>query len=386
MLPDMNTVLFLVIATCFLVGSMLLLAWNNNRKEIAYLWWAGGFVIAGLGLAMIAGSDRGGHSGTAVGTLLVLIGLTFCWGGARTFDHRPINAWPVAIGLISWAVVNTIPPVTRSPQLQSAIMSCFLAFYSLAIGLEFWRGRGETLASRAPLAILCFVNGGVHLAHLALAWIPSDVMDAGRSDFIFATMLFQPALILVAGGLYGVGLGRDRVEQELRRAAQIDSLTGVLNRGALFERGEQLLAEAHRNNRALSVMLFDLDRFKDINDTLGHLAGDLVLQAFARIASTNLRASDAVGRIGGEEFCIVLPGATANGAKAIAERVRADFAANRITWNGQDIPATVSVGVVSMEGHHHSFDQLLSLADRALYGAKRSGRDKVVTTSLALAS
>jgi diguanylate cyclase (GGDEF)-like protein len=269
---------------------------------------------------------------------------------------------------------------------QGAIMSCLLAFYSIAIGAEFWRGRGDALASRAPLAILCFVNGGIHVAGMLMAGLPDMATADGTADLMQGLLLVQPAFIVVAGGLYGIGIGRDRVEQTLRRAAEIDSLTGVLNRGALFERGAEVLDHARRTGSQLALMLFDLDRFKDINDSLGHLAGDLVLQRFASTAVSALRRDDLIGRIGGEEFCVLVPGANASTAYSVAERIRREFAGARVQGGNILVAATVSVGISGLTEASADLDQLLAQADRALYDAKRSGRDRVVTSVLALAS
>src|SRR5262249_54810381 len=116
-----------------------------------------------------------------------------------------------------------------------------------------------------------------------------------------------------------------------------------------------------------------------------HKAGDTVLQRFAGVAAATLRGNDYIGRVGGEEFCILVPGVTSATAIAIAERVRREFAASRIEHDGVVIPATVSAGGASLGDENRDFDQLLSAADRALYGAKRGGRDRVFTTALALA-
>jgi diguanylate cyclase (GGDEF)-like protein len=261
--------------------------------------------------------------------------------------------------------------------MRSAVVSTLIAFYSFAIALEFWSGRREPLASRVPLAALCGLNGIVHLFRVAVSWWEPASANAAGADVWFAMLLFQPALIMVAGGIYAIGIGRDRTESELRRTASVDSLTQVLNRGAVLDQAEAILARSRAEGLSLAVLLFDLDRFKDINDTLGHHAGDTVLQHFARVASGCLRGSDIIGRIGGEEFVAILPGVGPASAHAVADRVRREFARERIERGGVIIPATVSVGVVALQGHYVELDELLSLADKALYEAKRAGRDQV---------
>ncbi len=378
MMIDDATLFFMLMATCLLVGMMLFLAWTRNRKEVAYLWWSAGFSVGAGGLGLI--SLRGGlpdQISVGLGTVLLLLGLGFCWAGARTFDHRPVVAWPVALGVLAWTAVYFVPGVQASPAARSAVVSTLIGFYSFAIAIEFWSGRREPLASRLPLAALCGLNGAVHFLRVATAWWEPQTSSTAGADLWFSMLLFQPALIMVAGGIYAIGLGRDRTETELRRSASVDSLTQVLNRGAVLEQAEAMLARARTEGSSLAVLLFDLDRFKDINDTLGHHAGDMVLQRFAKVASGCLRGSDIIGRLGGEEFAAILPGVGPASAHAVAERVRREFSRERIERDGVVIPATVSVGVVALQDHYVELDQLLSLADRALYEAKRAGRDQV---------
>lgn len=381
---DAGTVFFLLIATCLLVSLMLFVAWMQNRQR-AYLWWSAGFLLLALGLVLT--SARVGLpdiAATGGGSVLLLAGLGLCWAGARSFDSRPIHAWPLAIGVLAWAAIYMIPEVNSSPAARSAILSVLIAAYSFAIAYEFWIGRTEALASRLPLVVLCVINGALHLGRIMLSPFESgDSAFAG--DIWFAASMIQPALIMVAGGLYGIGLARDRTEHQLREFASIDSLTRALNRGAFLDEAERRLAAAAPLERSVALLLFDLDRFKEINDSQGHGVGDQVLAGFAASARDTLRASDLFGRIGGEEFAALLIDLDEPGARAVAERLRRAFAASSIQRQMQGTPATVSVGVVAVRAHAVTLDGLLAAADRALYEAKRSGRDQV-RSALALAS
>ena len=169
-----------------------------------------------------------------------------------------------------------------------------------------------------------------------------------------------------------------QLEQKLHDAAATDFLTGLPNRRHIMARLEQELARIQRDPAALSaVMMFDLDLFKAINDRHGHAMGDEVLKHFSGVLQHELRKVDSVGRIGGEEFAIILSGADMDDAARFAERVRARLAAAPLVYGKTRIAVTVSIGVAAMLADDESINNSLSRADAALYQAKQGGRDRV---------
>jgi two-component system, cell cycle response regulator len=163
---------------------------------------------------------------------------------------------------------------------------------------------------------------------------------------------------------------------EARRLASTDTLTGLLNRRAFVERIEK--ARAGRGLFPMSMLLLDVDHFKKVNDTLGHDAGDAVLQGVARVLSSIARKSDFVARWGGEEFVLALSQTAEAGARVAAERVRRAIAEARyILPSGREHRATASVGLASADGPDWLFDDLLARADKAMYAAKHRGRNRV---------
>jgi len=163
----------------------------------------------------------------------------------------------------------------------------------------------------------------------------------------------------------------------IERIAIHDELTGVYNRRYLMETLAREIARVARSQRPLAICLFDLDHFKDVNDTWGHAAGDAVLRRFAEIARAELRASDVFGRQGGEEFLLVLPDTTLGGALALAERVRSAVAHERFPLLPAERRVTVTAGVAA-RADGEDLDALLARADRALYHGKQTGRNRVV--------
>lgn len=180
-------------------------------------------------------------------------------------------------------------------------------------------------------------------------------------------------------------------ERQLQDAAATDFLTGLPNRRRLMACMEQELARVQRDPSALAaVLMFDLDLFKEINDHYGHAMGDEVLKHFSQLLLQELRKSDSVGRIGGEEFAVILSGADMADACGFAERVRARLADSPLRDGGQAIAVTVSIGVSAMTRDDTLITSSLSRADAALYQAKQAGRDRVriatVPASAAMAS
>lgn len=164
-------------------------------------------------------------------------------------------------------------------------------------------------------------------------------------------------------------------ELELRRLATVDGLTGVNNRRAFKEDAQKYISLARRHRSQLSAIAFDIDRFKLVNDTYGHASGDTVLKAVAKAAMGELRASDLIGRMGGEEFAIVLPDADAKAAMAVAEKLRHAILALKFPGSHPPITVSASFGVATLDPGLDDFDRLSLKADEALYEAKAAGRN-----------
>ncbi|HEY0833615.1 MAG TPA: diguanylate cyclase [Azospirillum sp.] len=177
--------------------------------------------------------------------------------------------------------------------------------------------------------------------------------------------------------LAGMAAALERTNRELERLAMLDALTGIANRRHFFVTAEREVALARRHQRPLGVLMLDVDHFKDINDRHGHAVGDEVLKQVARLAQSVLRATDHIGRIGGEEFAVLLPDSTLDGAVATAERLRETVERAALTGGDADVRCTVSVGVAEWSPEDASIEASLNRADAALYRAKREGRNRM---------
>ena len=171
---------------------------------------------------------------------------------------------------------------------------------------------------------------------------------------------------------------RKLLQFTLEQQAHFDYLTAVNNRGYFMHLAEQELARAKRYGGNMSIFMLDIDFFKQVNDTHGHKVGDSVLKHLANVCRQTLREVDIIGRLGGEEFAILLPETTVDVASDVAQRLRTVVAGTRVPMeNGLPVRFTVSIGVVSLAARDDNLDVLLSLADTALYEAKKAGRNRV---------
>lgn len=285
-------------------------------------------------------------------------------------------------------------PSLTVPQMTFAITSCALAydisgalrgavFPLLMVALMFGM---FALPIRRVLDVCGYTlvaMGGVMAARVLRSGSGTDT--AVETGHLLMLALMMPAVAVLAQRLTQMRRRLQTQKRELKDAldriqflATRDSLTGLVNRGHL---GELLEREVHRHRRSgsrVSVVLFDLDRFKSINDQYGHACGDEVLKAFAHAAGTTVRACDALGRWGGEEFLLVMADTGLDAARAGAERVRATIEDLKVSHKGGSVSFTLSAGVAELIGDESS-DTLVERADHALYEAKSTGRNRVVS-------
>jgi len=233
---------------------------------------------------------------------------------------------------------------------------------------------------------------------------PSDIkIEAGLLEFYPKAILIEPVsyknevlgLVLLASTkdyedtdinqlnvyTHGLSLGMHNaiIHDKLEQLAVLDSLTKIYNRRFGMERFKEEYSRSVRTNNPLGVLMFDIDYFKKINDTYGHIVGDQVLINFTKIISKNLRKGDVLVRYGGEEFMALLPGSSTEGTCIIAEKIRRIVEENNIRHGNQDIKITVSIGGTSFpESDTETTQELIKIADDHLYSAKALGRNQVV--------
>lgn len=375
--------------------------------------------------------------GLAATSLLLSIALAVAW---RTFGREAHAAlWSLAYGLsaANWSanLLKTWMLPADSGLTLISVVSSIGSFALIAVG--FRRRAGLPLRWDAILAaamVTIFFAGGAILrsneAHItralvvlfcaAMLVVSARSLRAGGRDgklatgsaafwmltlfAIYTTGLGVLALVSPAGtnnggyelyrlmmlmgvptGLFGVGLfamfllAADLAEG-MRRLASSDPLTGILNRRGFEQSALPMIAQAQRKGRPLAVVIADIDRFKAVNDRFGHHLGDVALQRFSAHVSSAIRGCDLFGRLGGEEFVLVLPDTGDRAAFEAMERIRAGFAAT-VPEFGPDYRITASFGIAVLAGRHDTLADMMQRADTALYRSKMEGRDRITLAS-----
>jgi diguanylate cyclase (GGDEF)-like protein len=371
------TTLF-IIATCItaLLGLLLLSAWAQERIR-ALAWWGCAYLLGGFSVAIWSVENLISPPvppGTDNALLFISCGMI--WSAARLFHGRRVLWGAMCAGATVWLIACLVPEFAQSVLARIALSSCIVAVYTFLTAAELWRERRKTLLRRWPAIFVPILHGAVFLFPIPLAsLLPSDGGVVSLASGWIAIFTLETMLYVVGTAFIVLVLAKERTVRIHRDAASTDELTGILNRRAFFAAAQQLVARQAKKGEPVSVLMFDLDHFKSINDRFGHPVGDAALQLFATVASTSLRATDVVARFGGEEFIAMLPGSLSD-ATAAAERVRLAFQAAGVTVANHPLAATVSIGAASAK-LCADVATLLAAADSALYRAKANGRNRV---------
>jgi diguanylate cyclase (GGDEF)-like protein len=362
------------VAAC--AGVVLLLAWSQNRRTstLAFWGWANIVNAAGIASLMLASALRE-PAWALLGVTMLALAPGLIWKAARSFESKPAPVIFVFFGAVVVGLASGFPGMRAA---AGALNLAFGVVYLLATVLAFWTGRKERLRARWPLIVLTVLHATVLVvglySNLDGSLAPGEIPPIMS---LFGFIHFESIIFTLGTAVFILALVKERSEVISETAARIDPLTGIANRAAFMESAERIVEQCRRQNAPVSVIMCDLDRFKAVNDTHGHAVGDAVIQKFSEMASDALWPNDVLGRIGGEEFAIVLPGASIETAYIRAERIRLSFAQSCFFLEGHQVNATVSCGASVSVCGEHSLSELLKLSDLALYRAKADGRNRV---------
>ncbi|MCO4255128.1 GGDEF domain-containing protein [Pseudarthrobacter cellobiosi] len=340
-------------------------------------WWclALVFFLSGSAAFLLNGTAHQWWA-NMLGNVLLVLGGAAVWAGARSLREVPPLRWAFTgvplVTLVASAVDN---PGTNTWS-GGAV---FLAAMCLTVGLasrELWRLDPGYSRVRVPMAAAAAGLSAFYFGRLVLFLLEGPNGPTFVTFFGSAVTTLVTMVLLVVVSFSMAALSTEQQTRALHMVATRDDMTGLLNRKAFRDLAAALLKDRTVARGTGALILADLDHFKAVNDTHGHAAGDLALQAFADACRDVVRSTDLVGRYGGEEFILLIPGASAGRAEEIAEEVSRRLA-QVPTVDGLEMP-TVSYGVALYDAATSDVEDLIAAADRALYAAKSLGRNRAV--------
>ena len=284
-------------------------------------------------------------------------------------------------------VVTAVSPNPLTKEASSA--ACLVVFVGAEIGKRVTLGEQDLVLGRSSGADVQLDIDNVSRNHASIVrsahgWVLRD-LDSTNGTFVNELPIRER--LLRDGDQIRIGramlkfLTSGNVEaqyhEEIYRLMTLDGLTQVHNKRFFQEAIEREFARSKRYGNRLTLVIFDIDHFKKVNDTHGHLAGDEVLRRVGVLVKIKVRTNDTVARVGGEEFAVILPEADQHGGSVLAEKLRKLVEAERIMQDGTVIPVTISLGVAEFNASQENAEQLVKAADEKLYEAKRSGRNRV---------
>lgn len=377
------TLLIIAALLTALVTTVLYAVWSFNRNIPGLRLWMVSFLLGSVfSVSLLVRDWFPEVVAVVISQGSVSLAAYLCLMASRMYmGRRPFSHWYAVLGIGALMVASVYFTVVQ-PHLGMRFV-----FVGLGAGICFLltaRTMADGGVRRVPARYLFALVAGLHGLFLLLRpalfklapVAPGGLPDAGLVALVSQFVLLEAIVAVVLLGFGALMLANEFITSELRHLAEMDPLTNVFNRRAFLTLLDKAISAAQRTGTAVPVLVMDLDHFKNINDTWGHRAGDDVLRHFVMLAHRCLRKEDVMGRLGGEEFAIFLPNASAAGALAVAERLRALVEAQPVATGPQSIPLTVSVGV-TLCAHGDAAGAALQRADEAMYLAKERGRNRV---------
>ncbi|HEU5016804.1 MAG TPA: GGDEF domain-containing protein [Pseudolabrys sp.] len=367
---DVPTLSFVAVCIATVLGLFLIFTWLQQRNIRALAWWGAAYLVGAASMALWSAPVSLLAVPPELPSALIFIACGMIWNGVRLFQGRRLLPFAAFAGAMVWLVVCRFPAFAEGSNARIVLGGAVVASYTFWIAFEFGRERRKSLYSPAATVLIPGLHAGIFLLPLGMrTFLPDVVAASWLTIFALETIIYG-----VGAAFMVLMMVQDRQVHYYRNAATTDFLTKLPNRRAFREGACALCDHQARRNGPVTLLMFDLDHFKHINDQFGHATGDEALRVFAQAVRSSMRAGDLVARIGGEEFAAIVP-ASRETAATIAERVRASFEAAGETIDGKPLGATVSIGAATSHGPA-AIDALFSHADAALYTAKELGRNR----------
>lgn len=368
---DVPTLSFVAVFIVGFLGLFLIFAWLQQRNVRALAWWGSAYLIGASSIALWGAPNPLFKVPPELAEALIFVACGMIWNGVRLFHGRRL--WPIAAfaGAIAWLILCQLPGLSEGSNGRIALGAIIVAIYTFFIAYELWRERRKSFYSRTAAIVVPCLHAAIFLMPLAMqAFLP----EVSAADWL-SVFALESIIYAVGTAFIVLLLVKDHHVRVYQKAATTDHLTGLLNRGAFMEAAHNLFAHQGERGEPVTLLMFDLDHFKSVNDRFGHGVGDAVLRVFAQSVRKSMRASDIIGRLGGEEFAAIIP-EPMEMVTPIAERIRSGFEAAGRSVGAQAVGATVSIGAATSYQALADIDALILRADAALYGAKHGGRNR----------
>jgi diguanylate cyclase (GGDEF)-like protein len=369
---DVPTLAFVAVCIAALLGLLLLFAWLQQRNVRALAWWGSAYLIGASSIALWAAPAPLFAIPKEFAQALTFLACGMIWNGVRLFHGRPLLPTAAFIGAFVWIVLCQLPAFAEGNNERIALGAVVVAAYTFFIAYELRRERRKSLQSHIASVLVPCVHAAIFLMPLGMqAFLPAAYAASWLNVFTLESLLYAVGTAFIV-----LLMVKDNDVDLYRSAASTDPLTGLLNRRAFLESALRLCARQGERGQPVTMLMLDLDHFKSINDRFGHAIGDEVLRVFANVARSNMRGSDLVGRLGGEEFAVIVA-EPMEFAGRIGERLRASFETAGIQIGDHAIGATVSIGAAASHEPVTDIAALIARADAALYRAKHAGRNRL---------
>lgn len=373
-----NVLLFALYSSVMVVNSRIV---GGTRGA---LWFAASNLCRGVSLLLVGvrwvqlGPQ---HVAAAISAVLAVVGTMFLHQAFAELLERGTLLRGIQYGLVVLLTVGVVYFLIfpDSQVWLGAVLCGTLGVQFAVIAVVVFRFSGEEYGPAGWLTSLALVAyAAVMLLRAVVAARHQQPTYEAEQEKVFPIWLTTCLLTSGATAFGFMSLTTAKLRVELLWRAQVDELTGLLNRWALKRMTMKEIQRCKRKKGTLAVLMMDLDGMKEVNDSSGHACGDVVLQSVAGVLQETIRTQDAVGRMGGDEFCVLLTDTTLAEAMVVAERLRAEVGEMVIQYRGAKVQVRASLGVTSSEFSGLTWQALIDHSDGALYRAKRHGRNRVV--------
>lgn len=387
-LPDMRTIYFISMLVNLVLATSMLVCWRTQKTYAGFTYMA--LSTAMIALTFLLFAVRGwipDYISILGANLLIGMASILRLEGFRRFvgneQFRRGNLIIVVAMLIAAAYFSS---VENSELMRAITVSCAVIYFVTNIIYILVKSPNQVEKPLISIIVAMHVVYVLVMAGRAVAWLvfwPDMHLFASTAinvSYFIYDLMNNIALTIIYIMMNGQRLtSRLTVAQQaLELLATRDSLTELYNNRTLRELGQAELLRSRRMKHAMTLLMFDIDHFKSVNDTYGHAAGDKVLKVLGQHALKSCRDMDIVARMGGDEFVILLPETSGDKGLVVAERLRQIVAQHCCDWESNPIKVTLSIGLAELTTEDQEFESLLRRADDALYEAKRTGRDRLV--------